>query len=249
LLNNKQFCNNLRDGTESHTGFSFAGLCNRLQEVRIEIPCTQRPLIGEEHSMYINIIPASRRELAIEAFRRLNLKARLSRLFSGNGALLDFNEIDPPLNPMRTLRGLQDIPVARIVGSLGRARDFDRDFRPLKKHLRDRWIRNYLDLQTDSWAPIRVHQVGRDYFVEDGHHRITAYLWRTMQAWRSSRPRCGNTPGRARPPRSRSCRGCGSNRSCGPLWLAAHAIPSRCDNATVEDPTKKPPQLPLRRFL
>ena len=69
--------------------------------------------------------------------------------------------------------GDEDIPVERIIGSLGRARDFDREFRPLKRHLRDRWVRVYLDLEADRWEPIRVHKLGDEYFVEDGHHRVS----------------------------------------------------------------------------
>jgi hypothetical protein len=131
--------------------------------------------------MYINnLIGATRRQHALEAFRRLNAKARLSRLFARNGGLADLDEAPAPFTTTRVARGLKDIPVERITGSLGRASDFDRDFRPLKKHLRDRWIRNYLDLQTDSWAPIRVHQVGRDYFVEDGHHRVSVARYAGM---------------------------------------------------------------------
>lgn len=134
--------------------------------------------------MYINIPATSRRQSALEAFRRFNLRARLARSLRSilrlkNGTLADFDQRNPLLNPTRTLRGRQDIPVERIIGSLGRATDFDRDFRPLKKHLRDRWVDNYLT-GTDRWEPIRVHKVGQDYFVEDGHHRVSVARYTGM---------------------------------------------------------------------
>jgi hypothetical protein len=159
--------------------------------------------------MYINILPASRRQLAIEAFRRLNFRARLSRSFSNNGRLASFAA---PPNPARRARGLQDIPVTRIVGSLGRSSDFDRDFRPLKKHLRDRWVRSFLHLETDAWEPILVHKVGEDYFVEDGHHRVSVARYAGLafiqaEVWEySSAPPAQTHPAGAVPARPGSSR-------------------------------------------
>ena len=69
--------------------------------------------------------------------------------------------------------GIQNIPVDRIIGTFGREEDFDKNFRPLKKHLRDRWIRAWLQLRRDGWTPILVHQVGEYFYVEDGHHRVS----------------------------------------------------------------------------
>ena len=60
-----------------------------------------------------------------------------------------------------------------MLGEYGRGRDFDRRFRPLKKHLCDRWAGAYLRSNVDSWPPISVNKVGGTYFVEDGHHRVS----------------------------------------------------------------------------
>jgi hypothetical protein len=59
------------------------------------------------------------------------------------------------------------------VGTLNRHRDFDHKFRPLKSYLRDRWVNVYLTLQVEGWSPIILHKVGNDYYVEDGHHRLS----------------------------------------------------------------------------
>ena len=69
--------------------------------------------------------------------------------------------------------GIQEIRIDQIVGTLNRENDFDKTFRPLKKHLRDRWARTLLLLHSDGWQPIVVHKVGEWYYVEDGHHRIS----------------------------------------------------------------------------
>ncbi len=70
--------------------------------------------------------------------------------------------------------GIQMIPIHRIRGSEGRTEDFDREFRPLKKHSRERWLSvasaRYLG---QSLPPIQLVRVGCDYFVRDGHHRIS----------------------------------------------------------------------------
>ena len=87
--------------------------------------------------------------------------------------LARFPEQAPVASPNRKLIGVQEIPVEQIVGTLGRHSDFDQQFRPLKKSLRDRWVNAYLTLESDGWSPILVHKVGDKYYVEDGHHRVS----------------------------------------------------------------------------
>jgi len=127
--------------------------------------------------MNLRVTLSTRRQSAIEIFNRLRRQALLRRFTSallGNGAALDdFAALQPCLNPNRRYAGFQDIPVSQINGSVGRSKDFDRSFRPLKKHLFERWVANYLFLQGGSWPLIRVYKVGSQYFVEDGHHRVS----------------------------------------------------------------------------
>ena len=75
-------------------------------------------------------------------------------------------------NPNRKLLPIQDIPIEKIVGSVNRHDDFDYKFRPLKENARDRWIDIHLFLE-EGWPPILVHKIGSEYFVEDGHHRLS----------------------------------------------------------------------------
>jgi hypothetical protein len=76
-------------------------------------------------------------------------------------------------NPNRRLLPVQDIPLNKVVGTLNRRDDFDYKFRPLKKITRDRWVNTHLTLDQEGWEPILVHKVGGEYFVEDGHHRLS----------------------------------------------------------------------------
>ncbi len=125
-----------------------------------------------------------RRQAANEIFSRLLFQARLhslaGALFAGKNGLDDFAAQLPRLNPNRKFAGIQDIPVDQITGSVGRVGDFDRSFRPLKKHLANRWAANYLFLQDGNWPSIRVYRVGSQYFVEDGHHRVSVARSRGM---------------------------------------------------------------------
>ncbi len=70
--------------------------------------------------------------------------------------------------------GIRPVELTRITGSEGRSRDFDRDFRPMASHLRDRWVS-----VAEAWLkgvvlpPIELIAVGQHFVVRDGHHRIS----------------------------------------------------------------------------
>ncbi len=114
---------------------------------------------------------------AFEIFNRLLFQARVRSwagiMLAGKKGLDDFNAQLPRLKPNRKFVGTLDIPVNQITGSVGRVQDFDRSFRPLKKHMANRWVSNYVFLRDGNWPAIRVYQVGSQYFVEDGHHRVS----------------------------------------------------------------------------
>lgn len=114
---------------------------------------------------------------AADEFNRIRTRARLNHLFSeligrknGLKGLADIHSLD--LRNKRNL-GIRNIPTAAITGTLGRNTDFDGNFRPLRRHLLQRWVNIYLRLDSEGWAPILVHKLGDEYFVEDGHHRVS----------------------------------------------------------------------------
>jgi hypothetical protein len=69
--------------------------------------------------------------------------------------------------------GVRPIEVARIVGSLDRTSDFDRDFRP-RRRLSAQRLASLREAFPDGGAmpPIEAYEVGGAYFVADGHHRV-----------------------------------------------------------------------------
>ncbi len=116
----------------------------------------------------------------------------LSNIGGGQQSLLDFNEIARHLR-LRTevYRGLQSVPLAKIVGSVGRYQDFTGAFLPISQDMRDRWQRVaslYLDPTSGGPPPVDLYKVGDSYFVKDGNHRVSvanqlgltdieAYVW------------------------------------------------------------------------
>jgi hypothetical protein len=112
---------------------------------------------------------------AFQRFLRRGQRAALLAKLSGDLPYLeDFNNFAFRLQGGRKHLGVQSIPVAAITGSVGRRREFDRQFRPLKKNLRDRWSRVYLNLKDGELPPISVYKIGGEYFVVDGHDRVAA---------------------------------------------------------------------------
>ncbi|QPC82677.1 hypothetical protein G4Y79_23830 [Phototrophicus methaneseepsis] len=97
-------------------------------------------------------------------------------LFRGKSAeLLSFEEIRQRLRLREeSYRGLQDIPVDKIVGSVGRYNDFSRTFLPKSNDMRERWSRVYATMNSmQGVPPIEVFKVGDAYFVRDGNHRVS----------------------------------------------------------------------------
>ncbi len=69
---------------------------------------------------------------------------------------------------------LRAVPLARIVGSENRSADFDITFAPLSDHTQERWIGIALAWELGTELPaVELLQVGADYYVRDGHHRIS----------------------------------------------------------------------------
>jgi hypothetical protein len=73
----------------------------------------------------------------------------------------------------QTYGGVHPIPLDRVIGSLARPSDFDRDFRPRFRFSQDRLAGLRAAFPEDSNMPaIEVHEAGGAYFVADGHHRV-----------------------------------------------------------------------------
>jgi uncharacterized ParB-like nuclease family protein len=86
--------------------------------------------------------------------------------------LLPFEEVRSRLHlSSQTYKGLQEVSLDQIVGSVARYHDFSRAFRPRRESLRRRWQR--ARKLHGRLPPIDLYQVGDAYFVVDGNHRVS----------------------------------------------------------------------------
>ena len=134
----------------------------------------------------MNMYPAltNMRGFVSNQFHHLQTLARReslwAKLMGKDNRLILFPEQVPEKSPNRRFAGTQEISVEKIVGTLNRQSDFDLEFRPLNVNLRDRWVNAYLAFDKGGWEPIVVHKVGENYYVEDGHQRVSIARLREM---------------------------------------------------------------------
>ncbi len=117
--------------------------------------------------------------LSREDFNRARKRATLSGLLNSfapeRRELLSFDEVRELIKPRGSAyRGLKVVPVALIVGSEGRYRDFTRAFFPRRELLRSRWESvDRARLSQTNLPPIQLYEIGGVYFVRDGNHRVS----------------------------------------------------------------------------
>jgi hypothetical protein len=112
------------------------------------------------------------------ARRRARLRAAVARLRREHNSnrLLSFDVLRRGhlVANNRLYRGTKVVEVDRIVGSVGRWRDFDRSFLPARASVEERWKRiDRAFHRGEDLPPVELFQVGEAYFVVDGHHRVS----------------------------------------------------------------------------
>jgi hypothetical protein len=68
--------------------------------------------------------------------------------------------------------GVRSIPLDKIIGSVDRASEFDRDFHPQRRDSDARMRKLEVAFPNGDFPAISVFEVGGAYFVSDGHHRV-----------------------------------------------------------------------------
>ena len=103
------------------------------------------------------------------------VRGALATLAHRPNDLLSYHEARRAVGPAaERYRGVRAVPVERIVGSLDRVGDFDRAFRPRRPGIAARWQSIARAHRAGTPLPaVRLYQLGDDYFVEDGHHRVS----------------------------------------------------------------------------
>lgn len=119
---------------------------------------------------------AARRE-AVSLYRQAYAKGQLRRWRCKLGgrcgrltALAD--RVSVTIQPIDL--GLQTVPISKIIGSEGRANDFDDEFVPQQSHTHDKWVSVAAAWRSGRpLPPVELIRVGDSYFVRDGHHRLS----------------------------------------------------------------------------
>lgn len=122
------------------------------------------------------------------AQQRAAVQEVLARITGKSTQLLSYEEVAEKLNlHVRTERGLHDIPLDAIVGSVGRYNDFTRTFLPRRVEDQQRWAGVKAAMEGNlGLPPIEVYKVGEVYFVLDGNHRVSVARregFKTIQAY------------------------------------------------------------------
>lgn len=114
-------------------------------------------------------------------FSRARRRAFLRRIGAflrkdpGSNQLLSFDEVKSALGAVEQVYlGMRTVEVDKIVGSVGRHRDFDRAFLPSKDDLGARWKRiDEMMHRSEELPPVSLYKIGDAYFVRDGNHRVS----------------------------------------------------------------------------
>ena len=97
--------------------------------------------------------------------------------------LLSFDEVKRSARANGGLRlGRRDVEVSRIVGSVGRYRQFDRGFMPKRTSLQGKW--KWVDrafVRGEELPPVSLYKIGDKYFVLDGNHRVSVARYQGVE--------------------------------------------------------------------
>lgn len=116
---------------------------------------------------------------ALDQFRMTLVKGKIFRLMrrvlDKPQWLYDLNDLKKLLSLQGSCyAGIQVVPIGSIIGSEGRTADFDMEFHPTSETSRERWVGMAMAyLARLPLPPIELIQIGSEYFVRDGHHRVS----------------------------------------------------------------------------
>ncbi len=110
------------------------------------------------------------------------MRARVRKDLASN-RLLSFDEVKDSLGVFnQAYLGMRIVPVAKIVGSLNRYRDFDRAFLPTRAGLEARWKRiDRAYHRREELPSVSLYKIDERYFVVDGNHRVSVARYQGVE--------------------------------------------------------------------
>lgn len=115
------------------------------------------------------------KEEAELAFRKALRKTRFNFFDREGKRIKEFSVVEKEEQlSNRVYLGVREVLLSKIVGSVEKAQDFDKDFNPIREESRVRWVNVYLkSLEDGSLPPVILYKIKEEYFVYDGNHRVS----------------------------------------------------------------------------
>lgn len=109
------------------------------------------------------------------AYQKSFFRAVLKKITGKESGLLSFNSIRNSLIVEgETDRGMREVEIDKIIGSLSRYEDFDESFLPRQTYTRSRWQAIDKALMRGEYLPpVELFKIGDFFFVIDGNHRVS----------------------------------------------------------------------------
>jgi hypothetical protein len=136
---------------------------------------TNLQIITLQHYGSKNEAQAQTRRIAIKMFNQAygkGIRNQIRAKLTGKSIKLQNLSHQPQHTNGKS--GTVIVSLDKIIGTEGRSKDFDKDFHPLKKHNLERWVNIAVAREMGVILPaVELIQVGDEYYVRDGHHRIS----------------------------------------------------------------------------
>ena len=114
---------------------------------------------------------------AEEAYKKFLKSARgiFGFSFKKKENLKSFSEIQKEENAYNSVNlGIKEVSLDKIVGSVEKYADFDKNFVPKNNVIKQRWINIYIGYTSDSMLPMVIlYKIKDNYYVYDGNHRVS----------------------------------------------------------------------------
>ena len=121
----------------------------------------------------------------VRAHRRAFIRRMQARIFGDPAStrVPSFDDVSNKFGAFNRVRlGTRVVAVEKIVGSVGRFRDFDRTFLPTRSSLQTRWKRvDRAYHRCQELPPVVLFKLGEAYFVEDGNHRVSVARYQGVE--------------------------------------------------------------------
>lgn len=114
-------------------------------------------------------------ENGVEAFKKALRKNKLNFFYRKDKNIKVFKDIEREGEfSTKIYLGIREIPLEKIVGTVEKGGDFDRNFNPKRDSSKNRWVNVYNELVIKGTAPpVVLYKVRDEYYVYDGNHRVS----------------------------------------------------------------------------